>query len=107
MFENQLVVGAADPASHRPQTGQIRVPLEAPIEAPSGAETAELLKAFWRYQARRGLSGATQTAYGQYLAQFVAWLGTRPLQTVRPADIDLGYLAAWDDSFRHRYGRSP
>jgi site-specific recombinase XerD len=66
-----------------------------------------LVAAFWQYQARRGLSSATHTAYGQYLAQFVEWLGDRPIQAVRPADIELGYLVDWDPRFRDRWGRSP
>ena len=103
MFENQLVVGAAEP----PTLGAVRDHAGVYRECPSGARTGELVAAFWRYQARRGLSSATRMAYGQYLARFAAWLGTRPVDAVRPADIELGYLAYWDGWFRVRYGRSP
>jgi integrase/recombinase XerD len=106
MVENYSAVGTAQPQS-QPVLNQILVPQAGLIGPPSDRRTGQLVAAFSQYQARRGLSAATQTAYGQYLAQFVAWLGTRPLQTVRPADIELGYLPCWDGGFRDRYGRSP
>ena len=103
MFENQLVVGVAEPSVR----GAVRVQASLDRQALSGAQTGDLVAAYWRYQARRGLSSATRRAYGQYLARFAAWLGTRPVDAVRPADIELGYMAYWDGWFRVRYGRSP
>jgi len=85
---------------------QTRARTEA-VGRQSQEETGRLVSAFWQYQARRGLSSATQTAYGQYLARFVEWLSDRPLQAVRPADIELGYLVDWDAWFQARYGRAP
>jgi integrase/recombinase XerD len=67
----------------------------------------ELLAAFWQYQARRGLSSATRTAYAQYLDQFFGWLGNTPLSGVRPGDIELRYLPHWERGFHVRYGRTP
>ena len=66
-----------------------------------------LLEAFWRYLARRGMSPATETAYGQYIARFTVWLAGRPLREVRARDVELGYLPDWEEAFLLRYGRSP
>lgn len=103
MYENQLVVGDADP----PVRGPVRDQIGFNREALSNARTGELIAAYWRYQTRRGVSAATQTAYGQYITLFIAWLGGRRLEAVRPVDIELGYLAAWDRGFQDRYGRPP
>jgi integrase len=70
-------------------------------------DTGDLLAAFWRYQARRGVSAGTQAAYGHYIGLFVAWLDDRQLQSIRPVDVELRYLASWDRAFQARYGRPP
>jgi len=68
--------------------------------------THELLQSFDGYLRRRGRAGSTRRQYAYSLRTFCAWLGTRPIGDLTPADLEL-FLTHWEAAFQKHHGRLP
>lgn len=65
------------------------------------------LEAFFASLRRRGRSPRTVKRWSVELDRFAAWVGERPLCELGARDLELGFLAAWEEGFRDRNGREP
>src|SRR4051794_39948323 len=71
------------------------------------ASPVEALRAFHRYQQRRGYAVSSRRAYDQFLEPFVGWLASVGLEEVDARGIEFGWMEAWCVRFVERWGREP
>ena len=65
-----------------------------------------LLQSFDSFLRRRGRAVSTRRQYAYSLRSFCDWLGSRPVGTLGPADLEL-FLTHWDATFQARHGHLP
>lgn len=66
-----------------------------------------LVEAYFAALRRRNKAPNTITRWRPELRRFVDWAGERELYEISAADLDQGYLTAWEEGFRERNGRDP
>jgi integrase/recombinase XerD len=71
----------------------------------SSGELKLLVEAFFSNLRRRNKAAQTLVRWRPELRRFVVWVGERPLWEITAAELDAGFLVAWEAEFRLRNGR--
>src|SRR4051794_7315154 len=66
----------------------------------------EAVDAFLAYLKRRGRSAKTLAKYRPYLDGFAEWAGDRSPASLTTADLEFGFIGAWEAEFEARNGRA-